>query len=186
MRRQLFIPGILVFAAALAVLACGQAEATIMSWQAPAVKQLTATPSKAAVVGKQVSIECVVGSAGEMKLDTNSPQGKYLASGRIPSWTLPVEIRVNGKMIVKFDDAGLSSATATWKHTGTWTPSMSDSGKPAVIECVVDPVKKLFYSSKTLSIPVIEKEIPNVRMKDQKTAPMKAVPPSSIPVPPTR
>lgn len=173
-------------AASLMLLAQVPAGATIMTWRPPSVKQVTVTPSGAAVVGNAVTVECVVGAAGEVQLDTNSPQGKYLSSERKPSWTVPVEIRVNGKMLGHFDDSGMSSLSATWKHLAAWTPSSADAGKAAHIECVADPVKKLFFSSKTISIPVLLKAVPRMRIKDQPAPAMKAVPPVAIPGTPKR
>ncbi len=181
------IPGFyLVVAAILPLVLPGSVGASVMTWRPPAVKQVAAAPSGAAVVGKPTTIECIVGAAGDLQLDTNSAQGKYLSSERKPSWTVPVEIRVNGKMVGHFDDSGMSSLSATWKHQAVWTPASPDAGKPAVIECVADPVKKLFFSSRTISIPVLLKPVPRVRMKDQPVPAMKAVPPASIPVPSRR
>jgi hypothetical protein len=168
-------------AAVLIPLLPGSAGASFMTWRPPAVQKVSATPSKSALVGKPVTIECVVGSAGELQLDTNSAQGKYLSMGRNPSWTVPVEIHVNGTSVGQFDDPGLSSSTATWKHQAVWTPLASEVGKPALIECVADPVKKFFYSTKTLSVPVLLKPIPRVRIKDQPPPTMKAIP---HPIPP--
>lgn len=161
----------------------GPAEATMMTWRPPVVKQVTAVPAKAVVVGGALSIQCVVGANQNLQLDTNSPQGKYLAQERKPSWTVPVKIRVNNQTIEQpqFDAAGLSSLTATWKHSATWKPSAADAGKPAIVECMVDPDKKLFFSSKTVSVPVLLKPVPKVDIGDQGGKGMKAVPPASVP-----
>lgn len=164
----------------------GATGATMMTWTPPVVKEVTAAPSNAVIVGATLSIQCVVGANQNLSLDTNSPQGKYLAQGRNPSWTLPVQIRVNNLKIAEFYDAGMSSLSATSKHSATWKPSSADAGKPAVIECAVDPDKKLFFSSKTVSVPVLLKPVPRVRMSDQPAPAMKAVPPASVPLPPKR
>jgi hypothetical protein len=138
----------------------GAAPSRSPTWNPPAVKHVTTIPGKGVVVGAAVSIQCVVGSERELRMDTVSAERRYLAQERRPSWTLPVQVRVNGRKIAEFVGAGMSSPSATAKHVATWKPSAGDAGKPAVIECVVDPDKKLFFSSKTVSVPILLAPVP--------------------------
>jgi hypothetical protein len=161
-------------------------HAATVKWRPPVAKQLTFS-SAAGVVGVPVTITCTVGANQELVVDTNTPQGKYLASGRKPSWTLPVQILVNNSQIGKWDDPGLASLASTWKHSATWTPGPAHAGKFVSVDCVLDKDKHIFYSIKTVSFKVLAKPVPRINMKDQPTPNVMPIPGGPrVPQPPSR
>jgi hypothetical protein len=156
-----------------------------VKWRPPVAKQLTVNPTTG-VVGSPVKITCVVGSDQELQIDTNTPQGKYLASGRKPSWTLPVEILVNNIPVGKWDDPGLASPGSTWIRTANWTAGPEHAGKSIPVQCVVDKNQKLFYSIKSVFVNIV-KPVPRVNIKDQPPQTMMPVPGGpKVPSPPSR
>jgi hypothetical protein len=153
-------------AALLAIAAiAGIADAATKPWRAPVAQKLTTKPS-AVVAGDKVAITCTLGSTGDTQVDTNSTLGKYLATERKPNWTLPVEIRVAGTSIGKWDLPGLASAASTWKQTASWTAPAAYKGKTVKIECLVDAEKKMLFSSASASLPVLAEAIPKAKLRN--------------------
>ena len=160
-------------------------QAATTSWIVPVAKQLTFSPPNA-VIGASVKITCIVGGTQKIQLDTNTPKGKYLASGRKPSWTLPVEILVNNVPIGKWDLPGLASPASTWQQTASWAPGPGDAGKVMSVQCVVDKDQKMFYSTTSAGLNVF-KPAPRVEMKDQKPQNAIQIPGGpKLPSPPSR
>lgn len=148
---------------ALAAVA-GIADAATKDWRAPVAQKLTTKPY-AVVAGNKVAITCTFGSKGVTQVDSNAPLGKYLASERKPNWTLPVEIRVAGTSIGKWDLPGLASAASTWKQTANWTAPATYKGKAVTIECLVDAEKKMLFSSVSASLSVLAEAPPKVKLR---------------------
>jgi hypothetical protein len=164
---------LLSLAACAAILACS-AQAAPKEWKAPAAKKITFKPA-AAVIGMPVKINCALG-ANPQTFDSNSPLGKYLASERKPSWTLPAEIFVDGTSINKEDWAGLASLTSTWNYDASWVPPAKYAGKKVKVDCVVDGTKKMLYSTQSAWLTVLKELPPKVNLKNQKAPTVAPIP----------
>jgi hypothetical protein len=161
------------------------AHAATVKWRPPVAKHLSFSPGTG-VAGKPVKITCAFGANQELQIDTNTAQGKYLASGRKPSWTLPAEILVNNVPIGKWDLPGLAGLGSTWTRSANWTPGPAHAGQSIQVQCVVDKDQKIFYSTKAGNLNVVN-PVPRVDMKDQKPQNAIQIPGGpKLPSPPSR
>ena len=151
----------------LVLLTAGAAQAAVVPFRPPYVKQVTFKPF-AVVAGAKVKIQCVLGAKPQMQIDTNTPLGDYMAHHK-PSWTLPLEVIVNGTVVPPTsDEAGMASATSIRTKTVEWTAPMSYAGKKVNVECAIDREKKMLPSSASALLTVLAEPPPKVSLKDQR------------------
>jgi hypothetical protein len=156
-------------------LVAGEVRAVTVEWRAPVAKLITTKPY-AVVIGATVKITCTLGAKAESQIDTSTPLGKYLASERKPSWTLPVVIKVDGSEIGHWDEPGLSSPASTWKPTKSWIPAAKYAGKKVTVECIVDGDKKMLYSSQSAQLSVLAEAPPKVTLKNARGETVTEIP----------
>lgn len=148
------------------VLLAVSAQAATVSFRPPYAKQVITKPF-AVVAGAKVKISCVLGAKPQLQIDTNTPLGEYMAHHK-PSWTLPLEIMVDGQVILNEYEAGMANATSTRTETVEWTAPANSGGKKVKVECAIDREKKMLPSSASQMLTILAEPPPKVSLKDQR------------------
>jgi hypothetical protein len=151
------------------------AQATIVSFRPPYVKQVTTKPF-AVVAGAKVKISCLLGAKPQIQIDTNTPLGDYMAHHK-PNWTLPLEVIVDGKAIPPtFTESGMAGDTSIRTESVEWTAPVSFAGKKVKVECAIDREKKMLPSSASAMLTILAEPPPKVSLKDQRNHPVTEPP----------
>jgi hypothetical protein len=164
----------------VAFLAC-EANAAVVPFRPPFAKQVTFSPYQV-VAGTQVKIGCILGAKPQLQIDTNTPLGDYMAHHK-PSWTLPLEIIVDGTVIHTSDESGMASDASEVTESKDWVVPASYAGKKLHVECAIDRAKKMLPSSASGTLTILAEPLPKLKMKDQRDHNV-AEPPGGLILPP--
>ena len=123
-------------------------------WDASEVKEITVTPNPAPAL-QAATIKCTWEGVGPLTFLEQSEAFKYLHKGLKP--IVPGFIRVMDTDIQVLYVGGLPVGQTESREV-KWSPLTSSIGKTVTVECVLDPEKKVHYSSKTIEVPVVAKQ----------------------------
>lgn len=149
--RNLFFGAMTV---ALALAPSTEGMAANFQWYASEVKEITVTPNPAPAL-QPTTIKCTWEGVGPLTFLEQSEAWKYLHKGIKP--IVPGYIRVMGTDIQVLYVGGLSVGETASREV-KWNPLASSIGKTVTVECVLDPEKKVHYSSKTIEVTVVAKQ----------------------------
>lgn len=149
--RNLFFGAMTV---ALALALSTEGMAANFQWYASEVKEITVTPNPAPAL-QPATIKCTWEGVGPLTFLEQSEAWKYLHKGMKP--VVPGYIRVMGTDIQVLYVGGLPVGQMESREV-KWSPLTSSIGKTVTVECVLDPEKKVHYSSKTIEVPVVAKQ----------------------------
>ena len=186
-------PGNRIFAAALALgialspvfaraatmdTPCGKISVEDHCMTMPGVQSVSAAATP--VAGQQVDVRCTY--AGGKKKFIDHPDTTADKALHASSFQFPIQIRAGGVIILKKNIA-IPSEGASYNVSAPWIPGPQHAGKAVVLECIIDPEKKIYYSAKQATVNVPGNATPTAMLSSQPPQAVTALPALVLPRP---
>lgn len=157
---------------------CGKISVEDHCMTMPNVQSVSAASTP--VAGQQVSVQCTyVGGAKKFIDHPDTTADKALHAS---TFQLPLQIRAGGVIILKKNIA-IPSEGASYNVSAPWIPGPQHAGKAVVLECLIDPEKKIHYSAKQANVNVPGKPAPTAILSNQPPQAVTAIPALVLPRP---